>query len=83
MDALSANGDPARFVGGCVRDGLLGRLDPKGDLDVATPARPEQVIELLVAAGVKVVPTGLAHGTVTAICRGQVFEVTTLREDVA
>jgi len=83
LDALSAKGHPVRFVGGCVRDGLLGHLDPKGDLDLATPARPDHVIALLEKAGINVVPTGLSHGTVTAICHGQAFEITTLREDVA
>src|SRR5712671_1248394 len=57
-------GGEARFVGGAVRDALLGR--PIGDIDIATPATPERVIELLEKRGIKVVPTGLAHGTVTA-----------------
>ena len=83
LAALSAEGHPVRFVGGCVRDGLLGDLDPKGDLDLATPARPDQVIAWLENAGIKTIPTGLAHGTVTAIADGQTFEITTLREDVA
>jgi len=61
LDALSAKGHPVRFVGGCVRDGLLGHLDPKGDLDLATPARPDHVIALLEKAGINVVPTGLSH----------------------
>ena len=83
LAALTAEGHPVRFVGGCVRDGLLGHLDPMGDLDLATPARPDRAIALLGKAGIKVIPTGLAHGTVTAICSGQTFEITTLREDVA
>ncbi len=83
LNALAAEGHPVRFVGGCVRDGLLGHLDPKGDLDLTTPARPDRVIALLEKAGINVVPTGLSHGTVTAICHGQIFEITTLREDVA
>ena len=72
-----------RFVGGCVRDGLLGRLDPSGDLDLATPALPHEVAAFLRQAGIKVIPTGLQHGTVTAIANGQSFEITTLREDIA
>ena len=65
LEALEAGGAAARFVGGSVRDALLGR--PIGDIDIATPAPPERVIELLEKQGIKVVPTGLAHGTVTAI----------------
>lgn len=83
LDALSADGHPVRFVGGCVRDGLLDRLDPKGDLDLTTPARPDQIIALLKKARLKVIPTGLKHGTVTALSGSQIFEITTLREDVA
>ena len=83
LDALTAQGHPVRFVGGCVRDGLLGRLDQASDLDLTTPARPDQIIALLRKARVKVIPTGLKHGTVTALCGAQIFEITTLREDVA
>jgi poly(A) polymerase len=53
-----------------------------GDIDIATPASPERVIELLEKAGIKVVPTGLAHGTVTAVVPPRHFEITTLRRDV-
>jgi poly(A) polymerase len=70
-----------RFVGGAVRDTLLGL--PVSDLDVATQLRPEEVISRLEAAGARVIPTGLAHGTVTAVVDGLHFEVTTLRRDVA
>ena len=63
-----------------MRDALLGR--PIGDIDIATPASPERVIELLEKAGIKVVPTGLAHGTVTAVVPPRHFEITTLRRDV-
>ena len=83
LRALEAGGQPARFVGGCVRDGLLGRALPRADLDLATPERPEAVMRLLEAAGVKAIPTGLAHGTVTAVIGEQRFEITTLRRDVA
>jgi poly(A) polymerase len=82
LEALAAGGAEARFVGGSVRDALLGR--PIGDIDIATPAAPERVIELLENRGIKVVPTGLAHGTVTAITGTppRYFEITTLRRDV-
>jgi len=82
LDALDAGGAQARFVGGSVRDALLGQLI--GDIDIATPAPPERVIELLEKRGIKVVPTGLAHGTVTAIAGTppRHFEITTLRRDV-
>jgi poly(A) polymerase len=82
LDALADGGAQARFVGGSVRDALLGQLI--GDIDIATPAPPERVIELLEKRGIKVVPTGLAHGTVTAIAGTppRRFEITTLRRDV-
>lgn len=70
----------ALFVGGCVRDSLLSR--PVGDIDIATILAPETVIQRLKAADIKVVPTGLAHGTVTAVLGEQHFEITTLRVDV-
>ena len=67
LDALEAAGgaDCARFVGGCVRNSLLSR--PVDDIDIATVLTPEQVTEALKAAGLRAVPTGMAHGTVTAI----------------
>ena len=71
----------ARFVGGVVRDTLLG-IDA-ADIDIATAHPPEEVLRRLKEAGIKAVPTGLAHGTVTAILAGQPIEVTTLRRDVA
>ena len=71
----------ARLVGGCVRDALAGR--PVADIDLATPDPPARVIERLNAAGLRAVPTGLRHGTVTAVSGGRGFEVTTLRHDVA
>jgi poly(A) polymerase len=83
LAALTAGGRPARFVGGCVRDGLLGHLEARADLDLATPERPEQVMRLLEQAGIKPLPTGLAHGTVSAVLDGQHFEITTLRRDLA
>lgn len=71
----------ARLVGGCVRDALAGR--PVADIDLATPSPPETTIARLRAAGLKAAPTGLEHGTVTAIADHRGFEVTTLRRDVA
>ena len=77
--ALHADG-AARFVGGCVRDALLGRQI--GDIDIATPLEPPAVIAALEAAGLRAIPTGVEHGTVTAISGGKPFEITTLRRDV-
>jgi poly(A) polymerase len=82
LAALEADGQEARFVGGCVRDGLLGR-SVEDYIDLATPERPEQVIGLLERAGLPVIPTGLAHGTITTLADGRHFEITTLRRDVA
>lgn len=69
------------FVGGCVRNAVLGL--PPGDMDLATTHRPDIVIDRLGCAGVKVVPTGIEHGTITAVIDGRPFEITTLRRDVA
>jgi poly(A) polymerase len=80
IETLAAAGHTARAVGGCVRDAVLKR--PIGDIDLATDARPEVVRACLEAAGLKVVPTGMAHGTVTAVVKGRPVEVTTLRTDV-
>jgi poly(A) polymerase len=80
LQALADAGIAARFVGGCVRDALLGL--PIADVDLATPARPEEVIAALEKAGVKAVPTGIEHGTVTAVAAPRHFEITTLRRDV-
>ena len=78
----AAAGIEARFVGGCVRDALLGRQS--ADIDLATPALPEDIIAALEKAGIKAVPTGIAHGTVTAVVTPppRHFEITTLRRDV-
>jgi poly(A) polymerase len=80
LEALSAAGISVRFVGGCVRDAVIGRNI--SDIDLATDAPPERVMEALEAAGLKVVPTGLSHGTVTAVSDGVPYEITTLRHDV-
>jgi poly(A) polymerase len=80
LDVLDGEGEAARVVGGAVRNALLG-LQP-GDIDVATTALPREVTRRARAAGLKTVPTGIEHGTVTVIVEGTPFEVTTLREDV-
>lgn len=80
IEALARGGVAARFVGGAVRDALLGR--DVVDIDIATPAPPEAVMGLLTKAGIKVVPTGIDHGTVTAVAPPRHFEITTLRHDV-
>jgi poly(A) polymerase len=84
LKALENAGIQARFVGGCVRDALLDR--PIADVDLATPARPEEVIAALEKARIKAVPTGIEHGTVTAVFNSSApprhFEITTLRRDV-
>ena len=74
-----ADGAP-RFVGGAVRDTVLGRTVI--DIDLGTPLKPEAVMERLSAAGIRAVPTGIAHGTVTAVTPKRSFEITTLRRDV-
>jgi len=83
MQALEDKGGPdcARFVGGCVRNTLLGR--PVDDVDIATTLTPDAVTEALAAAGLRSVPTGVDHGTVTAISEGTPYEITTLRRDVS
>lgn len=78
--ALGGDGAEVRFVGGCVRDALAGRR--VGDVDLATPDPPDRVMALLRKVGLKAVPTGIAHGTITAVAEGRGFEVTTLRRDV-
>ena len=80
LDALEAAGAEARFVGGCVRDALIGRA--VGDIDIATDAVPQRVMDALRDAGIKAVPTGIDHGTVTAVVDATPFEITTLRQDV-
>ena len=80
LGALAKGGIAARFVGGCVRNTVLGR--PVDDIDIAVDKPPETVMRTLEAADLKVVPTGLRHGTVTAIVEGRPFEVTTLRRDL-
>ena len=80
MQVLTAQGEQARFVGGAVRDTLLGRAI--GDIDIATTGTPERNMAALDGAGIKVLPTGVAHGTILAVVDGRGFEITTLREDI-
>jgi poly(A) polymerase len=80
LRALTTTDAAPRFVGGAVRDAVLGRRVV--DIDIATPLKPETVIDRLTAAGVRAVPTGVAHGTVTAVTLKRNFEITTLRRDV-
>jgi poly(A) polymerase len=76
---LNGDGEEARVIGGAVRNALLGI--PPGDIDIATTALPDEVIRRARAAGIKAVPTGIEHGTVTLVVDSQPFEITTLRED--
>jgi poly(A) polymerase len=76
---LNGDGEEARVVGGAVRNALL--KIPTGDIDIATTALPDEVVRRAKAAGIKCVPTGIEHGTVTLVVDAQPFEVTTLRED--
>lgn len=78
--ALTANGASVRFVGGCVRDSVLKRKVK--DIDIATHDPPETVLALLEGARIRAIPTGIAHGTVTAVIGQDHFEITTLRTDI-
>ena len=80
FELLSPHGE-IRFIGGCVRDALLSI--EFHDIDLATTLLPSQVIELLNAAQIKVIPTGIEHGTVTAIFDHAQYQITTLRKDVS
>src|SRR6201990_371952 len=79
LELLNGNGEEARVVGGAVRNALLNI--PIGDIDIATTALPAEVIRRGKAAGIKSVPTGIDHGTVTLVLDAHPFEITTLRED--
>ena len=80
LSMLESGGHRALIVGGAVRNTLLDQ--PVGDVDIATDARPERVAQLARAAGLKPVPTGIEHGTLTVVAQGVPFEVTTFRRDV-
>lgn len=79
-DAIMMGGHQIYYVGGCVRNALLGA--PVSDVDMSTSATPNQVIELATAAGLRPVPTGIDHGTITVVADGTPYEVTTFRRDV-
>ena len=81
LNALGAAEGLTRYVGGAVRDELL-RL-PVSDFDLATRLKPEDVVQRLEAAKIRAVPTGIDHGTITAVSSGHAFEVTSLRRDVS
>jgi poly(A) polymerase len=80
LELLNGEGEEARVVGGAVRNALLNI--PIGDIDIATTALPDEVIRRAKAAGIKSVPTGIVHGTVTLVVESQPFEITTLRQDI-
>jgi poly(A) polymerase len=80
LEMLEAGGHQGLLVGGCVRNALLGQA--VSDIDISTDARPERVLELASAAGLRAVPTGIDHGTVTVIADHQPHEITTFRRDV-
>ena len=80
LTVLGAEQGLIRFVGGAVRDDLLGL--PVSDFDLATRIEPDEVVRRLEKARIKAVPTGIKHGTVTAVSDGAPFEITTLRRDV-
>jgi len=80
LAAVMAALPEARVVGGAVRDTLAGRT--VAEIDLATPRTPDQVVEALHSAGIRAVPTGLDHGTVTAVADGRGVEITTLRRDL-
>ena len=80
LDALNRDGEEARVVGGAVRNALIG--EPVGEVDLATTALPDEVSRRAAAAGFRIVPTGIEHGTVTVILDGRSYEVTTLRKDI-
>src|SRR5581483_9997182 len=79
LKLLNGGGEEARAVGGAVRNALM-KL-PVGEVDIATTAVPDEVVRRARAAGIKSVPTGIDHGTVTLVVDSTPFEVTTLRED--
>jgi poly(A) polymerase len=81
VEMFKAADQSAYFVGGCIRNSLMGV--PVTDLDISTPMRPEGVMTLAKSAGLRAIPTGIEHGTVTVVAAGEPFEITTFRRDVA
>lgn len=80
INHINSNGGKARLIGGVVRDSLLGIIS--SDIDIATDLIPDQVAKVLTSANIKVIPTGIKFGTVTAIIKDESFEITTLRKDI-
>lgn len=80
FEVLSASGHSAYAVGGCVRNSILGQ--PVSDIDIATSAKPQETMDLARSAGLKAIPTGFDHGTVTLVSSNTAFEVTTFRRDI-
>lgn len=80
IDAIYSMENPARIVGGAVRDTVSGTTF--SDVDIATPLRPNIVMDKLDAIGIRTIPTGIQHGTITAVSNGNSFEITTLRKDI-
>jgi poly(A) polymerase len=80
LSILNSGGEEARVVGGAARNALMGL--PLSDIDIATTAPPDEVVRRATAGGLRAVPTGIDHGTVTLVVDGTPFEVTTLRQDV-
>ena len=78
--ALDGDGEETRIVGGAVRNALIGK--PTNDVDMATTATPDIVMRRAQDAGLRCVPTGFEHGTVTVVVAGRPFEVTSLREEI-
>ena len=81
IEALTQKGGSVKFVGGCVRDTLAGKVEPD-NIDIATPLKPEEVQNLLQEQRLTAIPTGLEHGTITAVVDHEIFEITTLRADL-
>ncbi|MFN7038777.1 MAG: CCA tRNA nucleotidyltransferase [Alphaproteobacteria bacterium] len=80
FNALGSSNSSVRFIGGCVRDIIIGKS--LSDIDIATVFTPEQVIERLCSVGIRTIPTGIKFGTVTAVVNSQHYEITTLRKDI-
>lgn len=80
INIINSTGKEARFVGGCVRDSLIGR--PFTDIDIATNMLPNDTESLLKKNGIKTFPTGIKHGTITAVKNHESIEITTLRQDI-
>jgi poly(A) polymerase len=80
LSLLNKKDDTTRFVGGCVRDSLIGV--ETNDIDIATKLEPSEVMNILTSASIKVIPTGIDHGTVSVFSKNFNFEITTLRSDI-